>query len=110
MNYTIEGTIIQVFEEKKTASASFKDFILKTNEQYPQTLKFSIRHNKFTEQVFDKLPNYLNCPAKVSFNISGKEWNQKFYVQLNAWSIEVGKKSVEQYVEEVQKDGIELPF
>ena len=110
MNYTIEGTIIQVFEEKKTASASFKDFILKTNEQYPQALKFSIRHNKFTEYVFDKLPNYVNCPAKVSFNISGKEWQGKHYIQLNAWSIEVGKKTVEHYVEEVQKDGIELPF
>jgi hypothetical protein len=83
----IEGTIKEVFPEKKTTSASFKEFLLVTNETYPQTLKFSLKYNNATQEIFDVLQEYTGSHAKVEFNISGREWEGKHYVQLNAWKV-----------------------
>jgi hypothetical protein len=110
--FTIEGKIIEVSPEKKTTKASFKEVILETKENYPQRLKFTIKFNKYTEEIFDIIT--VGTETKISFNISGNEWQGKHYVQLNAWKVEVqrsgsqNQRKLEQVQEQEFND--DLPF
>jgi hypothetical protein len=107
MKLEISGTIQTVSEIKKTKNSSFREFLLLTEEKYPQTIKFTLRLNSFTEYLFDTLDHHINKQANVHFNIQGSEYNGKYYVQLNAWKVETRS---EYYADEQERKGVKLPF
>ncbi len=59
-----------------------QNFVVETAEQYPKKICFQLFGNKVDE-----------CPAvgdevKVSFDIESREYNSRWYTQLNAWKVE----------------------
>lgn len=59
-----------------------QNFIVETTGQYPKKICFHLFGDKVNE-----------CPAvgeevKVSFDIESREYNGRWYTQLNAWKIE----------------------
>jgi len=85
MSYEIEGTLHKVFDtESKSETFQVRDFVIKTEGQYPQFIKFQcsqdrcgiIDSHKEGEQI------------KVYFDLRGREWNEKFFTNLNAWRVE----------------------
>ena len=87
------GTIKQIGELIKFDSGFQKvEFILTTNEKYPQEVKFEIVKEK-AEQFLQY--NKVGGAVEVDFNIRGNEHNGKYYVNLTAWK--VFKADVEQF-------------
>ena len=82
----IIGTIKKIGEVKTFDSGFVKrEFVITTDEQYPQDIKFEAIKEKATD--FEK---YRKVGERVSvkFNIRGNEYNDKFYVNLQMWYVE----------------------
>lgn len=90
------GEILSI-HETETFNSGFKKrtFILKTDEKYPQELKFDV-----LKDDVDKLDAFtVGQTVDVQFNIRGNEYNGKHFVDLTAWSI---KPAAEDYVPQTQ--------
>ncbi len=72
--------------EEQSFSSGFtkREFVLTTEEQYPQDIKFELIKDKTS--AIDKFN--VNDTIKVSFNLRGNEYNGKYYVNLQAWRVE----------------------
>ena len=81
----IEGKIKVIFEKQVFGSGFEKrEFVVTTDEQYPQDIKFEL----FKEKC-EMIDTYkVNQPVVVHFNLRGNEYNGKYFVNLGAWRIE----------------------
>ena len=93
----IEGTIQEIQKlEQVTDSFQKQVFILETDDQYPQIIKFEAHQN-----YCDQLGNYSSGDiVRVHFNVKGRPWENSqgktiYFVTLNAWRIEkLGTSSI----------------
>ena len=85
MAFETEGIVHRVFEtENKTASFQAREFVIKHEGNYPQFIKFQL-----TQDRCDLISNYKEGDKiKVHFDLRGREWNDKYFTNLNAWKIE----------------------
>ena len=85
MNVEISGKIKEIFEEQ-TFNSGFKkkEFVVTTQEQYPQDLKLELIQDK-TDLIngFNK-----GDEVKAQVNLRGNEYNGRYYVNLQAWRLE----------------------
>ena len=79
---------VKMLLEKQTFSSGFekREFVITTQEQYPQDVKFECIKDKNTQ--LDGLNT--GDEVKVAFNVRGNEYQGKYYVNLQAWKIEKG--------------------
>ena len=71
MSYTIQGKITEIKDEQIiTPSFKKREFVVTTNEQYPQDVLL-----EFTQDKCDEL-NKANIgqEVKVEFNLRGRKW------------------------------------
>ena len=84
--HQLSGTVKEIFEEQTFDSGFNKrEFVITDGaEKYPQDIKFEC----VKENV--ELVNKLNKGdrVKVTFDIRGREWQGKYFVNLAAWKIE----------------------
>jgi len=85
MELKLSGTIKQIGEKQTFDSGFCKvEFVLTTNEQYPQDVKFEIVKDKADNFLqYNKVGNVVD----VAFNVRGNEYNGKYYVNLQAWKV-----------------------
>jgi len=84
-SYEVSGKLKVKMEEQAFSSGFTKrEFVLTTEEQYPQDIKFELIKDKTS--AIDKFKE--NDTIKVSFNLRGNEYNGKYYVNLQAWRVE----------------------
>lgn len=86
----LEGKIIAIFDKQQvTDSFAKREFVIETDDQYPQSVKFELTQNKC-----DEIDNYkIDDTVDVHFNVRGRKWTNKdnkdvYFVSLNAWRIE----------------------
>ena len=111
MELKINGTI-KVIGELKTWDSGFSkvEFVVTTQEQYPQDVRFEI--------VKDKAENFLKFnkvgdSVDVSFNVRGNEYNDKYYVNLEAWKVfksDGATSPATTTAKEMIEEGDPLPF
>lgn len=84
----IEG-LLHIKGDVKVISARFtkRDFILldNSNIEYPQYIPFELHQDRV--KLIENIPP--GSHLHVTFDIRGKEWQGKYYVNLVAWKIEV---------------------
>ena len=92
MSFEIEGEIIKIYEtQKKSDKFQAREFVIKTADNYPQFIKFQL-----TQDKCDLADNYNEGQQiKVHFDLRGREWNDKYFTNLNAWRIENAAQQVE---------------
>ena len=86
MAFEIEGKLHKKFEtESKTATFQAREFVLHIEDgNYPQYIKFQL-----TQDRCGLIDNYNEGDIiKVTFDLRGREWNEKYFTNLNAWRIE----------------------
>lgn len=84
-SFEVTGKLKAVMEEQSFSSGFTKrEFVVTTEEQYPQDIKFELIKDKTS--LIDSFKE--NDPIKVSFNLRGNEYNGKYYVNLQAWRLE----------------------
>lgn len=83
----ITGKIVKIldaqrFTSKKDGSEIVKNaFVIETQGQYPKTICFSV----IGEEKFKQMSLVVGNVYNVSFDAESREWNSKFFTDLNAW-------------------------
>ncbi len=86
MALELQGKLIEVFDEQQI-SGTFKkrEFVVETNENnYTEQIKFELVQDR--TDIID--PYKIGEDIKVSFNLKGRKWNDKYFVNVQAWRIE----------------------
>ena len=86
MSYEIKGKLYKVFPtENKTASFQAREFVIEVDDRgYTQYIKFQL-----TQDRCGLIDSYeVNDIINVHFDLRGREWQEKFFTNLNAWRIE----------------------
>ena len=85
MSFEIEGRLHKKYEtEVKGESFRVREFVIETQEQYPQMVKFQL-----TQDRCDLINNYEEgSQIKVFFDLRGREWQGRYFTNLNAWKVE----------------------
>lgn len=88
-SFEIVGKLHKKFEtEQKTQSFSAREFILETNDNnYVQLLKFQLTQDRCG--LLD--PFEEGQELKVHFDLRGREWNGRYFTNLNAWKLEANE-------------------
>lgn len=92
MSFEIEGKLHRKFEvENKTATFQAREFVLEVNtNNYMQYIKFQLTQDRCG--VID--PFNQGDRIKVHFDLRGREWNDKYFTNLNAWKVDKAGEDV----------------
>ncbi|MFK7890716.1 MAG: DUF3127 domain-containing protein [Granulosicoccus sp.] len=85
MAYKAEGKIVKIFDaEQKSATFQAREFVIEVSDgQYPQMVKFQLVQDKCT-----LVDDYAEGDdVEVEFDLRGREWNEKYFTNLQAWRI-----------------------
>lgn len=90
MALDITGKLHKVFDvEQKTDSFKAREFVIETQGEYPQFVKFQL-----TQDRCAAIEKYNEGEeVTVHFDLRGREWQGKYFTNLNAWKIEGGQGS-----------------
>lgn len=80
----LEGILIKVMDTEQV-SETFKKrtFVIETFGQYPEKVAFELIKDKV--DIINLYP--VGANLKVKFNVRGREWNGKFFTNLQAWFV-----------------------
>lgn len=85
MGYKAEGKLEKIFDtEQKSASFQAREFVIEVADgQYPQMVKFQLVQDKCA-----LVDDYSEGDTiEVEFDLRGREWNGKYFTNLQAWRI-----------------------
>ncbi len=85
-SFEIEGKLLRKFDaESKSQSFQAREFVLEIPDgNYPQYIKFQLTQERCA--AID--PFKEGEQVKVHFDLRGREWQGKYFTNLNAWRIE----------------------
>ena len=89
MNLTITGKITRILDVESGTSKAGKEwkkqgFVVDTGEQYNPMVCFSL----FGDEKIEMLQKVaVGQEVEVGFNVSSREFNGKFYHNIDAWKI-----------------------
>lgn len=86
MAFEVEGKLHKIFPtEQKSASFTAREFVLEIPDgNYPQLVKFQAVQDRCG--LLDSFQE--GEMVKVSFDLRGREWQGKYFSNLNAWRID----------------------
>lgn len=86
MSFEVVGKLHKKFEtESKTSSFQAREFVIEVADgNYPQMVKFQLVQDRCG--LIDEYSE--GDQIKVHFDLRGREWNGKYFTNLNAWRIE----------------------
>lgn len=90
MAYEITGKIKKIFEKQEFPSGFYKqEFVVTTEDRFPQDIKLDCLKEK--GEILNGVKE--GDQVTVHFDIRGREWNERYFVDLAAWKIETGAGS-----------------
>jgi hypothetical protein len=92
MSYEVEGKLHKKYDtEKKSGTFQTREFVLLVEQgQYPNYIKFQLVQDRV--EAIDNVEE--GAMIKVYFDLRGREWQGKYFTNLQAWRIEaVGQDS-----------------
>ncbi len=87
MSFEIEGKLHKVFDaEQKSETFRTREFVIETLQgQYPQFIKFQLTQDRC--DVIE--PFKTDQHIKVYFDLRGRQWQDKYFTNLQAWRVEL---------------------
>ncbi|GLR16878.1 DUF3127 domain-containing protein [Portibacter lacus] len=91
MAYEMVGKLHKKFDtESKTSSFQAREFVVEsTDSTYTQYIKFQLTQDRCG--IIDNINE--GDELKVFFDLRGREWNEKYFTNLNAWKVEAHSAS-----------------
>jgi single-strand DNA-binding protein len=82
---SVSGKIKVMFPIQQIGANGFtkREFVIETDETYPQFLKLELVKDNCA--MLDKFK--IDDNVNIEFNLKGREWNGKYFVNLEAWRI-----------------------
>ena len=86
MSFEVEGKLIKKYDtENKTGTFQAREFVIEISSgNYPQAVKFQLVQDRCPLIDAFEEGEYI----KVHFDLRGREWNGKYFTNLNAWRLE----------------------
>jgi hypothetical protein len=86
MSFEIEGKLHKKYDkEQKSGTFQTREFVLlDESSQYPQYVKFQLVQDRC--EIIDNIEE--GSTIKVYFDLRGREWQGKYFTNLNAWRVE----------------------
>jgi single-strand DNA-binding protein len=85
MSFEVAGKLIKKYDtENKTGSFQAREFVIEVDGQYPQFVKFQLVQDRCA--LLDAYGE--GETIKVHFDLRGREWQGKYFTNLNAWRLE----------------------
>ena len=86
MSFEIEGKLHHVYDtEQKSESFRTREFVIETMQgSYSQYIKFQLTQDRC--DIVD--PYKVGQQVKVYFDLRGRQWQDKYFTNLQAWRIE----------------------
>ncbi len=85
MSFEIEGRLHKKYDtESKTATFQAREFVIEIDGNYPQFIKFQLVQDRC--RLLDS--HNEGEIIKVYFDLRGREWQGRYFTNLNAWKIE----------------------
>jgi len=110
MSFEISGKVVKKYDiESKTATFQTREFVIVTSETYPQYIKFQLSQERVN--LIDAYNE--NDEIKVHFDLRGREWQGKYFTNLNAWKIEgtaAGNSTTDHPANDVPFEINDVPF
>lgn len=104
MSLQIKGVIEWIGTEIDNGKIKKKEFVVKTDETYPQMVKCELINDKIN--LLDSFSK--GHSVEVSFNFRGREWQGKYFTNIQVWKIT--KAEMVTIKEELKTDDLGLPF
>jgi len=113
MQNTIKGTLLKVLDVETGTTQAGKEwnkraFVVKTDDKFPKEVCFTLFGEKTT--LIDS--HQSGSVVDVHFNLSSREYNGKYYHNIDAWKIDASEIIAEQLPDNgyqtAKKD--DLPF
>ena len=84
MSYEVVGKLIKKYDmESKTGTFHTRDFVIEIEGRYPEYPKFQLVQDRCS--IIDAFQE--GDIIQVSFDLRGREWQGKYFTNLNAWRI-----------------------
>ena len=85
MSFEVVGKLHKKFDtENKTDTFQAREFVIEVDGNYPQFVKFQLVQDRCT-----LVDNYEEGDMiNVHFDLRGREWNGKYFTNLNAWRVD----------------------
>jgi len=86
MAFQVDGKLHKIFDtEQKSEKFRAREFVIEiVDGNYAQMIKFQLTQDK-CEMIDDHTEG---DEITVHFNLRGREWNERFFTNLDAWRIE----------------------
>ncbi|MEP6796006.1 MAG: DUF3127 domain-containing protein, partial [Saprospiraceae bacterium] len=86
MSYEVEGKLHKKFDmEQKSGTFQTREFVILVEQgQYPQHIKFQLVQDRC--EIIDPIAE--GSDIKVYFDLRGREWQGKYFTNLQAWRVE----------------------
>jgi len=88
MSLVVKGKIEQLLPVQTGTSTrgewKKQDFVIETDEQYPKKICFTLFNDKIG--LLEGFNNGMD--VEVSFNVESREYNGRWYHNINAWKID----------------------
>ncbi len=86
MSFEIKGKVYKIFPtENKTQTFQAREFVIEVDDRgYTQYIKFQLTQDRCGLLDSYQSGDFIN----VHFDLRGREWQEKFFTNLNAWRIE----------------------
>lgn len=99
---------IKLLMDTQTFDSGFskREFVVTTQEQYPQDIKFECIKDKIS--MLDNLQP--GSDVTVHFNLRGNEYQGRYFVNLQAWRVEVGVAKSGENFDQFQGTGDSAPM
>lgn len=88
MSFEVTGKLIKKYDtENKSGSFQAREFVIEVESgNYPQFVKFQLVQDR-CNLIDDYQEGQM---IKVHFDLRGREWQGKYFTNLNAWRLEAG--------------------
>lgn len=86
MSFEVEGKLHKKFDtEQKSGTFQTREFVILMEQgQYPQHIKFQLVQDR--TEIIDNFQE--GADIKVYFDLRGREWQGKYFTNLQAWRVE----------------------
>lgn len=86
MAFEVEGKLVKKYDvESKSSSFQAREFVIEVPDgNYPQFVKFQLVQDRCA--LIDNMNE--GEQIKVHFDLRGREWQGKYFTNLNAWKVE----------------------
>jgi hypothetical protein len=102
---SVKGKVTKILPEETGTSKAGKEwkkqeFVIKTDDQYPKDVCFTLFGDK--TDLLSKVS--VDNEVSVSFNVESREYNGKWFHNINAWKILVNENKIEETADLPESD------